>query len=193
MNYISQYIFNKKASSICLFITVTFALVSSKSVAQFKPTSTTLTGEAADRLAIKELVDAYAHDADRREPEKQANLFTVDGVLKNYNNGEPGKNKPVSELRGRAALRAGFEFLKKYDATTHFNGQSDIFLSGDSATGETYCLAHQIWVENGKRVLLIIGIRYYDTFVKIDGTWLFAERKLIFDWIDKKASVPGAL
>jgi hypothetical protein len=41
----------------------------------------TLTGEAGDRLAIKELIDAYAHDADRREAEKQANLFTVDGVM----------------------------------------------------------------------------------------------------------------
>jgi hypothetical protein len=171
-------------------VIITFAFVANVGHAQYKPTATTLTGEAADRLAIKELVDAYAHDADRREAEKQANLFTIDGVLKNYD-GEPGKYKPKSELRGRAALKAGFDFLKKFDVTMHFNGQSDIYLSGDSATGETYCLAHQIWVEDGKRVLLIIGLRYYDTFARVDGKWLFAERKLIYDWIDKKPSVSG--
>ena len=163
-----------------LLIIIIFDFAAKGGYAQYKPTATTLTGEAADRLAIKELVDAYAHDADRREAEKQANLFTIDGVLENYD-GEPGKYKPSSELRGRAALRAGFDFLKKFDVTMHFNSQSDIFLSGDSATGETYCLAHQIWKENGKRVLLIIGLRYYDTFVKIDGNWLFAERKLVYD------------
>jgi hypothetical protein len=171
-------------------ITVAFAFVGNSGYAQFKPTATTLTGEAADRLAIKELVDAYAHDADRREAEKQASLFTVDGVLGNYE-GEPDKTKPESELRGRAALKVGFDFLKKFDVTMHFNGQSDIFISGDSAKGETYCLAHQIWVEKGKRVLMVIGIRYYDTFVKIDGKWLFAERKLIYDWRDKRPSVSG--
>jgi hypothetical protein len=157
---------------------------------QYQPTATTLTGEAADRLAIKELIDAYAHDADRREAEKQADLFAVDGVLYNYE-GEPSTVKPESELRGRAALKAGFEFLKKFDVTMHFNGQSDIYLSGDSATGETYCLAHQFWMEKGQRVLMVIGIRYYDKFVKVEGKWLFAERKLIYDWRDKRPSVSG--
>jgi len=45
---------------------------------------------------------------------------------------------------------SGFEAtLKKYDVTMHFNGQTTIHLSGDSASGETYCLAHHIWVEKG--------------------------------------------
>jgi hypothetical protein len=44
--------------------------------AQKHPTYVPLRGEAADRLAIKDLIDAYGHDADRREAEKQASLFT---------------------------------------------------------------------------------------------------------------------
>jgi len=32
--------------------------------------------EAADRLAIRELVEAYAHCADRRDPKGQMSLFT---------------------------------------------------------------------------------------------------------------------
>jgi hypothetical protein len=34
--------------------------------------------EAADRLAIRELVEAYAHCADRRDAKGQMSLFTPD-------------------------------------------------------------------------------------------------------------------
>jgi hypothetical protein len=34
--------------------------------------------EAADRLAIRELVEAYAHCADRRDAQGQMSLFTTD-------------------------------------------------------------------------------------------------------------------
>jgi hypothetical protein len=34
--------------------------------------------EAADRLAIRELIDAYAHCADRRDAKGQMALFTED-------------------------------------------------------------------------------------------------------------------
>ena len=34
--------------------------------------------ELADRLAIRELIDAYAHCADRRDADGQKSLFTED-------------------------------------------------------------------------------------------------------------------
>jgi ketosteroid isomerase-like protein len=37
-----------------------------------------------------------------------------------------------------------FDDLNRYEATTHFNGQSTIDLDGDRATGESYCLAHHL-------------------------------------------------
>jgi len=55
-------------------------------------------------------------------------------------------------------------------------------LDGDHATGESYCLAHHIWVEDGQRVLMIMAIRYHDTFIRQDGRWLFVHRELITDW-----------
>jgi len=144
--------------------------------------------EMEDRIAIKELIDAYSHDADRRNPEAQANLFTSNGIIENYE-GEPTvTNKPAAILTGRKELMNGFATLKKYDITMHFNGQSNITLKGDSATGETYCLAHQFWKEKNQRIKMVIGIRYYDTFVRIKGSWFFARRKLIFDWTDRRAS-----
>jgi len=75
----------------------------------------------------------------------------------------------------------------KYEATTHFVGQHTIFtLEGLGATGETYCLAHHVWSEAGVRRLMLASLRYLDTFAKIDGTWLFAERLLYVDWVDNR-------
>ena len=43
--------------------------------------------EAADRLAIRELFDAYAHCADRRDAEGQMALFTTDTRFVVFMNG----------------------------------------------------------------------------------------------------------
>jgi hypothetical protein len=142
--------------------------------------------EAADRIAIRELVEAYAHCADRRDAQGQMALFTVDTHFVVYMN---AKNPtPSQELHSREELAPVFADLNKYDATMHFVGQSTIVtLSSDRATGETYCLAHHLTAEGEKRRLMVAYLRYYDTFVKADGSWLFAERRLYVDWIEERA------
>jgi hypothetical protein len=108
-----------------------------------------LPDEAADRLAIRELVDAYAHCE---------------------------------------ALTPVFEDLNRYQATTHFNGQSTVALEGDRATGESYCIAHHLYVEDGERMLMVASLRYLDTFVRNGDGWLFAERNLYVDWTETRPS-----
>jgi hypothetical protein len=139
---------------------------------------------AADRLAIRELIDAYAHCADRRDAEGQKALFTVDTRFIVYMAGEG--SSPTDDLRGRESLTPVFENLNAYDATTHFNGQSTIVLDGNRATGESYCLAHHLSTEDGVRSLMIASLRYLDAFVKQDGTWRFAERRLYVDWTETR-------
>src|ERR1700679_1341490 len=96
--------------------------------------------------------------------------------------------KPSIELHSREALAPVFADLNKYDATTHFVGQSTIVtMTADRATGEAYCLAHHVTVENGKRRLMVASLRYLDTFEKKDGEWLFAERRLYVDWLEERA------
>jgi ketosteroid isomerase-like protein len=142
--------------------------------------------EAADRLAIRELVEAYAHCADRRDAKGQMSLFTEDTHFVVYMNAKDPR--PSQELHSREALAPVFVELNKYDATTHFVGQSTIFtLTSDQATGEAYCLAHHVTVDDGKRRLMLASIRYLDTFVKMDGSWLFAERRLYVDWLEERA------
>ena len=141
--------------------------------------------EAADRLAIRELVEAYAHCADRRDAEGQMSLFTEDTHFMVYMNAKDPK--PSQELHSRDALAPVFADLNQYAATMHFVGQSTIFtLTGDRGTGEAYTLAHHLTIKDGKRRLMIAALRYSDQFVKIDGAWLFAERLLYVDWIEER-------
>ena len=142
--------------------------------------------EAADRLAIRELVETYAHCADRRDANGQMSLFTEDAHFVVYMNAKDPK--PSQELHSREALAALFADLNKYAATMHFVGQSTILtLTVDRGTGEAYCLAHHLTIEGEERRLMIAALRYHDTFVKVEGTWLFAERLLYVDWIEERA------
>jgi len=142
--------------------------------------------EAADRLAIRELVEAYAHCADRRDANGQMSLFTPDTHFVVYMNAKDPT--PSQELHSREALAPVFADLNKYAATMHFVGQGTLFsLTADRATGEAYTLAHHFTVDAGKRSLMIAALRYSDTFVKMDGVWLFAERLLYVDWIEERA------
>ena len=142
--------------------------------------------EAADRLAIRELIEAYAHCADRRDAKGQMALFTADTHFVVYMNAKDPK--PSFELHSREALAPVFAELKQYDSTTHFVGQSTILtLTSERGTGEAYCLAHHVTVKDGNRRLMLASLRYDDTFVKLDGVWLFAERLLYVDWMDERA------
>ena len=146
--------------------------------------------EAADRLALRELFDAYAHCADRRDAEGQKALFTDDTVFAVYMGGQG--SEPTYVLHGRESLTPVFADLNRYEVTTHFNGQSTVSLDGDRATGESYTIAHHVYTEDGNRKIMIASLRYLDTFSKIDGRWYFAERKLILDWSETRSMTAPA-
>jgi hypothetical protein len=99
-------------------------------------------------------------------------------------------SEPTQVLDGRESLTPVFADLNRYEATQHFNGQSTISLDGDRATGESYCIAQHLYTEDGERKLMLAHLRYGDTFAKVDGAWLFAERNLYVDWIETKSSHP---
>jgi SnoaL-like domain len=140
--------------------------------------------QAADRLAIRELLDAYAHCADRREAEGQKALFTEDTHFLVYMNGVG--TEPTEDLHGREQLTPVFAALRQYEVTMHFNGQSTVTFAGERATGETYCIAHHVFSADGTRKIMLAYLRYVDSFVKQDGAWLFAERNLYLEFSDTR-------
>lgn len=145
----------------------------------------------ADRIEIRDVIDRYAHHADRRRPADQAAVFTEGGTVLLYE-GDPNATGPIQTVSGRAALETTFAgLIAQYELTTYLNGQSTLVPTGPAtATGETYCLAYHLLHDGEQRVLLTMSIRYLDSFAKVDGSWFIAERKLVFDWTDRRPSVP---
>jgi len=64
--------------------------------------TTISTQEAADRLAIRELIDTYAHCADQRDARGQMALFTSDTRFIVFM--DTTATEPTQELHGRDSL-----------------------------------------------------------------------------------------
>ena len=99
---------------------------------------------------------------------------------------DPKSETPSQVITKNEDLFPVFDNLNTYKATMHFNGQSTVRLNGDKATGITYCMAHHLTIEDSKQKLMVAAIRYHDSFVKQNDKWLFAERKLLVDWIENR-------
>jgi uncharacterized protein (TIGR02246 family) len=120
-----------------------------------------------DRDALRELLTGYARAVDARDFDRAAALFTPEGRL----------TVRGRQSRGRAEIRDTLTRLERYDRTQHDVGGSTIETNGDSAVGQTHCVAHHVDVM-GDRVLVL---RYVDAFVRVDGAWLIAHRQLLID------------
>jgi len=140
--------------------------------------------EVADRLAIRELFDAYASCADRRDAEGQKALFTADTRFAVYMDG-PG-TEPSYVLEGREALSPVFDDLNRYEVTMHFNGQSTVRIGGDRASGDSYTIAHHVFTEDGSRQMMVAWLRYLDIFEKVDENWYIADRQIILEWSETR-------
>ena len=139
----------------------------------------------ADSLAIRKLVDQYAYCADTRDAQGQMALFTEDTRFIVFMDAK--SSEPTQVINKRADLFPVFDNLNSYRATMHFNGQSAVLrMSDDTATGIAYCIAHHQTIKDGTQKLMIANIKYHDSFVKQNGEWLFAERKLLVDWIENR-------
>jgi SnoaL-like protein len=137
-----------------------------------------------DRAAIRGLIDAYSFCADTRDIEGHIALFTEDTNFEVYM--DEKNPEPSQVVKGNKNLFPIFDDLNHYVSTMHLNAQCSINLDGDHATAATYCRAYHLKLPDGIQTLMIAGIRYYDTMVKQNGQWLFAERKLKVCWIENR-------
>jgi len=140
--------------------------------------------EAADRLAIRELFDAYAHCADTRDATGQMALFTADTRFSVFMGG-PG-TEPTYVLEGRDSLAPVFDDLNRYEHTMHFNGQSTVVLDGSTASGDSYTIAHHVYTEDGTRMMMVAWLHYLDRFTRIGLDWYIAERQIILVWSETR-------
>ena len=137
--------------------------------------------ELEDRIALKELIDNVSILGDRKDFNKQVELFTENAVSETFAGGIA-----ILKLEGRKPMADAFgEFLKDFETVYHFNGQQLIELDGDKATGTVYCFITLIENEGDKKIKTTIGAIYEDTYIRTNSRWLIASRIGNFAWQDK--------
>ncbi|MUM19690.1 nuclear transport factor 2 family protein [Mycobacterium sp. CBMA271] len=134
-----------------------------------------------DRRAIQDLVARYAVAADRRDRDGLVELFSADAEF----------IRPPALLRkGEDALLVGRETiadsivvaLEPLHATYHLVGQQTVSITGDTAAGEVYCMAHHIYLRemNGDRGSFhdnVMAVRYVDGYARGENGWVFTRRE----------------
>ncbi|WP_419919183.1 nuclear transport factor 2 family protein [Candidatus Poriferisocius sp.] len=139
----------------------------------------------SDREALADLVAEYARCVDRGDPEGVAACFAPDGVLRIVNLARGGEL--IGERKGREQITRAISRMP-YHPTFHFLGQQQVEVNGDTATGETYCIAHHLTVPDDASAAhdYIMYIRYQDHFARLDEGWRFAARELHIDWTETR-------
>jgi ketosteroid isomerase-like protein len=136
--------------------------------------------DAPDRTLLRDLVDAYALAADRRDDTAFVALFTPDATLTITQDGAP-----AATFAGADGLRAATAPLDAYRATMHFVGNHVCAVDGDAATGTTYCLANHLRPTGAGVENLRMVIRYDDRYARDgDGRWRFTARDLAILWTE---------
>lgn len=152
---------------------------------------------ADDRRDIRDLADSYAVNTDRRNADSNAinterrdgisvaELFAPGARMLVFADGDLTA-EPSIVRREEMATRS--EWSKQFILTRHFVGQQLIeAVDADHASGVVYCIANHVYDDaDGNRMNLVVNLRYFDRYEKHEGTWLFAERRLVFDFIDTR-------
>lgn len=137
---------------------------------------------AADREELRQLAWDYAACVDRGDAEGLVRLFTDDGLVGSSDRGVPA-------FAGHDGLRqmiaqVGTAFVKTmHNVFNHTFGA----IEGDSASGETTCIAgHIIDDGDGGWKVFDMALRYANRYARVDGQWRFAERRLTVEWVETR-------
>ncbi|MFK3677841.1 nuclear transport factor 2 family protein [Microbacterium sp. NPDC090218] len=137
-----------------------------------------------DWLAITRAIARYGRFADQRRFADMAALFATDGRMLMF---RPRAEEAAESPQGHEQLVAAFEALTAFVATSHVLAPSDVEVDGDTARAHTCCMSHHIRETPEGRVRFTLADRYEDTLVRIDGRWLFQERRKYTDWTESVA------
>lgn len=140
--------------------------------------------------ALRDLAERYAAGVDRRDPGLFLSAFDAERAsLLVFEPSESGQPRGVR--RGRGELADVVTRVSRHDRTFHLLGNSRYDVRGDEATGEVYCVAHQIDpVGDGGRTDHVMYIRYHDHYERGDAGWQIVERRVLVDWTETRRLDP---
>ena len=146
---------------------------------------TPTTAAADDERALRALALAYAHHADRGEPELVAELFEPDATLRMVWRSD---EVPAAVSRGRRQIASAVGRLRQFASTFHLVGNHTVTVAGNEGSGEVYCIAHHLAVDGGNAVDQVMFIRYLDHYRRNGEVWRFAERETFVEWTEERSA-----
>ncbi len=133
------------------------------------------TQELVDRMAIRDLLVRYFRGVDKRDYKMIRDCYTED-AHNEYSNGT-FKSDALDPL---IKMISGVE---RFRATMHFMGNQFIEVTGDTAKSETYCIAHHMTSKSAtEEDDMVLGLRYVDQLVRVNGDWRIKHRVQLRDW-----------
>lgn len=134
-----------------------------------------------DRLELRDLAYRYARAADRRDYEAFRSIFTEDGRVAGFP--DPSTDHaPLYEMIGHDQICGGMQGLERYSTTFHTVHNQLVEIDGDAAHGETYCIAHHLYDQDGVQMNYTMFIRYQDRYQRTADGWRIRERLLFLDF-----------
>ena len=119
-----------------------------------------------ERMAIRELVEAYNDAVMRLDAQAWGNCWAEDGVWQ-----LPGM---PDGLKGRETIVATWKMaMAQFEFVGFFGSVGPIVVDGDKATG--ICYQQEILDQKDGTTRTVIG-RDTDEFIKEDGQWRFSKR-----------------
>lgn len=133
---------------------------------------------ACDSCEIKNLIYRYAHDIDNGDLDAVAAMF-ADGKIVAVD--EEGMGTDIVGAAAVLALYRSFTRIYEDNHTPHTlhmtsNVVVDVAQGAETATAKSYAMVFQALADFPLKP--IIGVRYYDQFIRAEGTWRFCERRI---------------
>jgi hypothetical protein len=142
-------------------------------------------GNASERLAIEELIDDYARQANLGDIHAQSLLFVEDAWMLLFLEGDADAREV---FHGRAQISPVFAALRRFGRRMNVNGQRSVRLLGHGrASCESYAIAHYASPTEDGAGSLLTHLRLVDELVKHAGEWRFRERELHVVFRERRA------
>ena len=124
----------------------------------------------ADRLAVEDLVTAYAYAVDDRDWQRWEMLFTPDGFV-DYTRAGGIAGTPAEVAAWMPGAMSAFRFCL-HTTSTHLVR----FTGADTATGRVHVFNRNGVEWKGIPELFDVGAVYDDAYVRVDGSWRISQR-----------------
>lgn len=126
--------------------------------------------EISDRFEIEDLMVRYSHAVDTHQWDLLDEIFTADAHI-DYT----AMGGPAGDLESTKKFLAGV--MPHFSAFQHLLANSSVRVDGDHATARTMCHNPMLVAgSDGHTQLMLCGLWYHDTFVRLDGRWRIKQR-----------------